>query len=291
MKYIEYKNYFFVGIGGIGMSALAKYLFQNNKTIYGYDRVQSKITDQLVKAGIDISYMFNKSLTELKRLNPKNTLIVYTPAISHDNRILQYCLDKKFTLVKRAKILSEIVNEGFCIAISGTHGKTTISSILSHILFQFNLEFTSFVGGIMNDYDSNLLNNGNKIFVVEADEYDKTFLKLHPNVASIMNIDGDHYDIYSDFNDLKKSFKKFSDNLKKDGILFHDSNLDFNGFSFGLNSDSDAQVININNVSGKLTFDIKINEKIYKDIIFNMLGIHNALNALVAFIIALNLNI
>ena len=143
MKYIEYKNYFFVGIGGIGMSALAKYLFQNNKTIYGYDRAQSKITDQLVRAGIDISYMFNKSLTELKRLNPKNTLIVYTPAISHDNKILQYCLDKKFTLVKRAKILSEIVNEGFCIAISGTHGKTTISSLLSHILFQFNLEFTS----------------------------------------------------------------------------------------------------------------------------------------------------
>ena len=90
MKYTEYKNYFFVGIGGIGMSALAKYLFQNNKHIYGYDRVQSKITDQLVKAGIDISYMFNKSLTELKRLNPKNTLIVYTPAISHDNKILQY---------------------------------------------------------------------------------------------------------------------------------------------------------------------------------------------------------
>ena len=192
MKYIEYKNYFFVGIGGIGMSALAKYLFQNNKTIYGYDRVQSKITDQLVKAGIDISYMFNKSLTELKRLNPKNTLIVYTPAISHDNKILQYCLDKKFTLVKRAKILSEIVNEGFCIAISGTHGKTTISSILSHILFQFNLEFTSFVGGIMNDYDSNLLNNGNKIFVVEADEFDKSFLQLKPDIICINNIDADH---------------------------------------------------------------------------------------------------
>ena len=100
---------------------------------------------------------------------------------------MQYCLDKKFTLVKRAKILSEIVNEGFCIAISGTHGKTTISSILSHILFQFNLEFTSFVGGIMNDYDSNLLNNGNKIFV-EADEFDKSFLQLKPDIICINNM-------------------------------------------------------------------------------------------------------
>ena len=291
MKYIEYKNYFFVGIGGIGMSALAKYLFQNNKTIYGYDRVQSKITDQLVKAGIDISYMFNKSLTELKRLNPKNTLIVYTPAISHDNKILQYCLDKKFTLVKRAKILSEIVNEGFCIAISGTHGKTTISSILSHILFQFNLEFTSFVGGIMNDYDSNLLNNGNKIFVVEADEFDKSFLQLKPDIICINNIDADHLDIYKNYQNLKSTFKNFVGNLKKDGIVFQNENLEFDGCKYGLNNESDYFIDKLIHGPFETQFEIKSQKNNYGKVVFKMPGEHNALNALAAFSIAINLDL
>ena len=158
------------------MSALAKYLYEINKNISGYDKVESSITQQLCERGIGISYIINDFIKELQKFNPRNTLIIYTPAISNDNKILKYCFDKKFTLVKRAKVLSEIVNDGYCIAISGTHGKTTISSILSHILFKSNLEFTSFVGGIMNDYNSNLIINGNKIFIVEADEFDKSFL-------------------------------------------------------------------------------------------------------------------
>ena len=196
MKSLEYKNYFFVGIGGIGMSALAKYLHYYKKNILGYDKVKTNLTKKLVNSGIGVSYTLKESMSDLIRLNPKNTIIIYTPAISNDNKILEYCYDKKFTVIKRAKFLSEIVNNGYCIAISGTHGKTTISSILSHILFQFNLEFTSFVGGIMNDYGSNLIVNGNKFFIVEADEFDKSFLELKPNVICINNIDPDHLDIY-----------------------------------------------------------------------------------------------
>ena len=260
MSYLNYNKYYFIGIGGIGMSAVAEYIHSIGKNVSGYDRDNSLITKRLIKLGIDISHKDDTEIIDFDLVNNSNTLVVYTPAISNKNCILNYFKKNNYKVVKRSDLLAEIVNSKFCIAIAGTHGKTTTTSILAHIMYSAGLNFTSFVGGVLKHYETNIILNGDEIFVVEADEYDKTFLKLHPNVASIMNIDGDHYDIYSDFNDLEKSFKNFSDNLKKDGILFHDSNLDFNGFTFGLNSDSDAQLINIKNVSGKLTFDIKIND-------------------------------
>ena len=291
MKYLEYKNYFFVGIGGIGMSALAKYLYEINKNISGYDKVESSITQQLCERGIGISYIINESIKELQKFNPRNTLIIYTPAISNDNKILKYCFDKKFTLVKRAKVLSEIVNDGYCIAISGTHGKTTISSILSHILFKSNLEFTSFVGGIMNDYNSNLIINGNKIFIVEADEFDKSFLELKPNIICINNIDADHLDIYKNYQNLENTFKAFVGNLKKDGIIFQNENLGFNGYKYGFSDKSDYFIYKLIYKQNETEFEIKSKKNNYGKLIFRMPGKHNALNALAAFSIAINLNL
>ena len=291
MKYLEYKNYFFVGIGGIGMSALAKYLYEINKNISGYDKVESSITQQLCERGIGISYIINDSIKELQKFNPRNTLIIYTPAISNDNKILKYCFDKKFTLVKRAKVLSEIVNDGYCIAISGTHGKTTISSILSHILFKSNLEFTSFVGGIMNDYNSNLIINGNKIFIVEADEFDKSFLELKPNIICINNIDADHLDIYKNYQNLENTFKAFVGNLKKDGIIFQNENLGFNGYKYGFSDKSDYFIDKLIYKQNETEFEIKSKKNNYGKLIFRMPGKHNALNALAAFSIAINLNL
>ena len=291
MKYLEYKNYFFVGIGGIGMSALAKYLYEINKNISGYDKVESSITQQLCERGIGISYIINDSIKELQKFNPRNTLIIYTPAISNDNKILKYCFDKKFTLVKRAKVLSEIVNDGYCIAISGTHGKTTISSILSHILFKSNLEFTSFVGGIMNDYNSNLIINGNKIFIVEADEFDKSFLELKPNIICINNIDADHLDIYKNYQNLENTFKAFVGNLKKDGIIFQNENLGFNGYKYGFSDKSDYFIDKLIYKQNETEFEIKSKKNNYGKVIFRMPGKHNALNALAAFSIAINLNL
>ena len=291
MKYLEYKNYFFVGIGGIGMSALAKYLYEINKNISGYDKVESSITQQLCERGIGISYIINESIKELQKFNPRNTLIIYTPAISNDNKILKYCFDKKFTLVKRAKVLSEIVNDGYCIAISGTHGKTTISSILSHILFKSNLEFTSFVGGIMNDYNSNLIINGNKIFIVEADEFDKSFLELKPNIICINNIDADHLDIYKNYQNLENTFKAFVGNLKKDGIIFQNENLGFNGYKYGFSDKSDYFIDKLIYKQNETEFEIKSKKNNYGKVIFRMPGKHNALNALAAFSIAINLNL
>ena len=291
MKSLEHKNYFFVGIGGIGMSALAKYLHYNKKNILGYDKVQTSLTKKLVNSGIGVSYTLKESMSDLIRLNPRNTIIIYTPAISNDNKILEYCYDKKFTVIKRAKFLSEIVNNGYCIAISGTHGKTTISSILSHILFQFNLEFTSFVGGIMNDYGSNLIINGNKIFIVEADEFDKSFLDLKPNIICINNIDSDHLDIYENYQNLKNTFKAFVGNLKSDGIIFQNENLEFGGYKYGLSDKSDYYIDELFHGPFETEFEIKSEKNNFGKVVFGMPGKHNALNALAAFSIAVKLNL
>ena len=208
MNCLEYTNYYFIGIGGIGMSSLAEYMLHLNKKVEGYDREKSFQSNRLNKLGIRIIFSENEQIINSNFKNSKNTLIVFTPAIDKKNKILNYFKSNNFKIVKRADLLADIVNSSFCIAIAGTHGKTTTTSILSHILYNSELKFTSFIGGVLNKYESNIMIRGSEIFIVEADEYDKTFLKLHPNIASIMNIDGDHYDIYSDFNDLKNYYFK-----------------------------------------------------------------------------------
>ena len=291
MSFLSYTNYYFIGIGGIGMSSLAEYMLHLNKKIAGYDREKSFQSDRLTNLGIKI--IFSESEQKINSIfkNSKNTLIVFTPAINDNNKILSYFKSNNFKIVKRADLLAEIVNSSFCIAIAGTHGKTTTTSILSHILYNSKLKFTSFIGGVLKKYQTNIIINGKDIFIVEADEFDKTFLKIKPNIASILNIDGDHYDIYKDLDEINYSFKKFANSLKKSGILFHNSNLDLNGISFGENSFADAQIINKKNHKGKTIFDIKYHNNIYRHIELNMLGDHNSFNAMVAFIIAISLGI
>ena len=291
MNYLDYSNYYFIGIGGIGMSSLAEYMLHVNKNVEGYDREKSFSSKRLTNLGLRIIFSESIEKINLKFKDPKNTLVVFTPAIDNNNKILNYFISKKFKVVKRAELLSEIVNSSFCIAIAGTHGKTTTTSILSHILYNSKLKFTSFVGGVIKKYKSNIIKKGNDIFIVEADEYDKTFLKIKPNIASILNVDGDHYDIYNDMDDIQNSFKKFTKNLKKNGILFHNSNLEFDGISLGKDLKSDVRLINLKNHQNKLIFDIQFKKKIFKNIELNMLGDHNAFNAMVAFMIAISLDI
>ena len=291
MNYLDYSNYYFIGIGGIGMSSLAEYMLHVNKNVEGYDREKSFSSKRLTNLGLRIIFSESIEKINLKFKDPKNTLVVFTPAIDNNNKILNYFISKKFKVVKRADLLSEIVNSSFCIAIAGTHGKTTTTSILSHILYNSKLKFTSFVGGVIKKYKSNIIKKGNDIFIVEADEYDKTFLKIKPNIASILNVDGDHYDIYNDMDDIQNSFKKFTKNLKKNGILFHNSNLEFDGISLGKDLNSDVRLINLKNHQNKLIFDIQFKKKIFKNIELNMLGDHNAFNAMVAFMIAISLDI
>ncbi|MFL2611936.1 MAG: Mur ligase family protein [Flavobacteriaceae bacterium] len=165
-----------------------------------------------------------------------------------------------------------MVNNNFSIAIAGTHGKTTITAILSHILSISNLNYTAFIGGISNENNSNLKCLGDEIFIVEADEYDRTFLKLKPNIICINNIDGDHFDIYDDYNDLKTSFVQFSKNLRDEGILISNDELDFESINYGFKDDSNFVIKNLRTKAGQSIFDLETNDIKYNNIHFNMLG-------------------
>ena len=216
----DYNRIYFLGIGGIGMSSLAFYFINANKSVAGYDKVNSLITKSLSEKGAEIHYLDNALSIPFEFLNKSDTLVVYTPAISQYNKEFKYFKDKGFKILKRSELLGLISKDKFCIAIGGTHGKTTTSSILSHILFDNNLSFTSFVGGISENYNSNLIQNGNDVILVEADEFDRSFHTLFPNIACITSVDPDHLDIYNSKEELKKSFIQFVNNIKSEGILF-----------------------------------------------------------------------
>ena len=280
----NYKHIYFLGIGGIGMSSLALYVLNENKVVGGYDKVKSEITDTLISQGATINFNDEFKIIPKSFLDKKNTLIVYTPAIPLSNKQFVFFKKSGFTIMKRSELLGEISKDKFCIAIAGTHGKTTTSSILSHILFDNNLNFTSFVGGISENYNTNLIQNGSEIILVEADEFDRSFLTLNPNIACVTSIDADHLDIYENEMELKKSFNQFKNNIKKDGVLFVNDQIPMNGMTYGFNSNSNYFISNYRVDDEVAHFDINFKKSI-TSIQFKMQGKHNALNALVAFAI------
>lgn len=280
----NYKHIYFLGIGGIGMSSLALYVLNENKVVGGYDKVKSEITDTLISQGATINFNDEFKIIPKSFLDKKNTLIVYTPAIPLSNKQFVFFKKSGFTIIKRSELLGEISRDKFCIAIAGTHGKTTTSSILSHILFDNNLNFTSFVGGISENYNTNLIQNGSEIILVEADEFDRSFLTLNPNIACVTSIDADHLDIYENEMELKKSFNQFKNNIKKDGVLFVNDQIPMNGMTYGFNSNSNYFISNYRVDDEVAHFDINFKKSI-TSIQFKMQGKHNALNALVAFAI------
>ena len=280
----NYKHIYFLGIGGIGMSSLALYVLNENKVVGGYDKVKSEITDTLISQGATINFSDEFKIIPKSFLDKENTLIVYTPAIPLSNKQFVFFKKSGFTIMKRSELLGEISRDKFCIAIAGTHGKTTTSSILSHILFDNNLNFTSFVGGISENYNTNLIQNGSEIILVEADEFDRSFLTLNPNIACVTSIDADHLDIYENEMELKKSFNQFKNNIKKDGVLFVNDQIPMNGMTYGFNSNSNYFISNYRVDDEVAHFDINFKKSIIS-IQFKMQGKHNALNALVAFAI------
>ena len=216
----NYNRIYFLGIGGIGMSSLAFYFINENKYVAGYDKVNSDITKSLSKNGAKIHFTDNYLSIPSQFLNQSETLVVYTPAISKFNKEYKYVKENGFEILKRSELLGLISKDKFCIAIGGTHGKTTTSTILSHILLENNISFTSFIGGISENYNTNFIQNGNDIILVEADEFDRSFHTLFPNIACVTSTDSDHLDIYNSEQELKKSFIQFTDNIKSKGLLF-----------------------------------------------------------------------
>ena len=286
----KYKNIYFLGIGGIGMSSLALYFIDKQKSVGGYDKVKSSITKQLSMKGSIINYEDSKANIPNNFLNKEETLVVYTPAIPKSNKQFVFFQQSGFKILKRSEILGILSKNKFCIAVAGTHGKTTTASILSHILLENNIKFTSFVGGISENYNTNFIQNGDEIILVEADEFDRSFLTLYPDIACITSIDPDHLDVYFNEQSLHDSFTDFTNNIKNDGVLLVNEKISIKGSTFGFDKNSDFHITNYNISNEEVFFDINYNGLI-SSIKFNMQGRHNALNALVAFAIGLELKI
>ena len=203
----KYRNIYFIGIGGIGMSAIARYFKFKGLNVSGYDKTESELTDKLQSEGIDVHYEDNIGFIPK---DVENTLVVYTPAIPHDLGELVYVQEHGYKVLKRSRVLGEITDGERCLAISGTHGKTTTSTLTAHILTECGEGCSAFLGGISKNYGTNLLMSHTPTVVAEADEFDRSFLQLHPEIAVITAMDADHLDIYGDIQHVREAFKEFA---------------------------------------------------------------------------------
>ena len=279
-------NVYFIGIGGIGMSALARYFKFIEKNVSGYDKTETPLTKDLEHLDIDIHYEDDVQQIQSKYLNTDHTLVVYTPAVSTEHSEYQYFLKNKFEIKKRSEVLGLITKDTFCFAVAGTHGKTTTSSILAHLLKETGTPLIAFLGGISEDFNSNFLLEGTEYSVVEADEFDRSFLRLSPNVACITSMDADHLDIYGSGDELEKSFRDFAKQLKPGGKLFVRNGLPMDGITYGIEDDSDFCIRNLKLEHGTYIFDLETPETTLSGVKFNKPGRHNLLNGLVAFAMA-----
>ncbi|WP_304145092.1 UDP-N-acetylmuramate--L-alanine ligase [Mesoflavibacter zeaxanthinifaciens] len=275
-------NIYFVGIGGIGMSAIARFFKSQNKNVAGYDKTQTEITNSLEALNISVHFEDEIGCVENSFLNKDETLVVYTPAIPKDHKQLNYFKSNGFKVLKRSEILGIITENTFCLAVAGTHGKTTTTSILGHLLKSCNVKLTAFLGGISENYNSNLILNGDKVSVVEADEFDRSFLTLSPDMAAVTSMDADHLDIYGDASQLQETFKDFTKKIKPNGKLFVKNGLPIQGITYGIEDGSDYSIQNIKIENGTYVFDVKTPNTTIKNIEFNLPGRHNLSNALVA---------
>ena len=275
-------NVYFVGIGGIGMSAIARYFTANGKNVAGYDKTPSQITEDLKVLGVEIHFEDAVKSIPISFLNKEKTLVVYTPAISKDHTELNYFVNNKFSVLKRAEVLGKITETTFCLGVSGTHGKTTTSSILGHIMAE--VKATSFLGGIAENYNSNLILGEDKISVVEADEFDRSFLQLSPNIACVTSMDADHLDIYENPEALIESFVEFSN--KVSDTLIVAKGLPLKGLTYAVNEEADYKAFNLKIESGRYIFDVKTPSSEIKNIEFHLPGKHNVMNALAALAMA-----
>ena len=282
MNLKEIHNIYFIGVGGIGMSALARYFHATGKKVAGYDKTPTKITKNLQNIGISIHFDDTLESIPSECKNKKETLAVYTPAIPSSHLGMNFFTDKGFLLLKRAEVLGLITKNTFCFGVAGTHGKTTTSTILGHIMQPFNA--TSFLGGISENYHSNLILGGDEISVVEADEFDRSFLKLSPNIACITSMDADHLDIYGEHAALENSFQEFA-NLVTDKMIVA-KGLNIDGLTYAIDEEADYQVSNVVVQKGSYVFDVATPKETIEGVEFSLPGKHNVMNALAALAMA-----
>ena len=283
---------YFIGIGGIGMSALARYFNSKGVAIYGYDKTSTTLTGELIAEGMDIHFEDNAQLIKPEVRDAKSeTLVVYTPAVPSSHTELKYFSENNFSMIKRAALLGLLTKNNYTIAVAGTHGKTTTSCLIAHILTETGQNCSAFLGGIAKNFHSNLVlsknNIGTPMMVVEADEYDRSFLNLHPNAAIVTSIDPDHLDIYGNKEQMNASYRQFVAQVKENGVLINRKNLpvktDKKHIEYSVVTSADYHAENIRVVNHENIFDIKWEGGVVKDVSSRMAGKHNVENTLAAF--------
>ncbi len=288
------KRIYFIGIGGIGMSALARYFNTQGVYVSGYDKTPTGLTDDLIKEGIKIHFE-----DDIQLLDKDATVIVYTPAIPSAHTELNYFINNGYNVVKRSDVLNWITENAFTIGIAGTHGKTTTTSMTAHIIRHSGYGCNAFLGGIASNYDTNFWSDERNVVVVEADEYDRSFLKLSPNIAVITAVDPDHLDIYGTAEEVLKAFGQYADKIKPGGTLIQKLGTTVKTDSanktvctYGYDKDAASyHTINLKVVDGSYSFDLVHPKGVLSDVVLNMGGLHNVENATAAIAIALTLGI
>lgn len=266
------------------MSGLARYFHHLGCVVCGYDKTSTDLTNDLHNEGIQVIFDDRIDWIPYSFQTPDaSTLIIYTPAIPKDSAILNFFKDNGFGLYKRSQVLGIISQGMFTVAVAGTHGKTTTSTMVAHILKDSGNDCSAFLGGLSSNYNSNVLYGKNNVVVVEADEYDRSFLTLHPDVAIITSMDADHLDIYGDHSHLTESFKLFASQIKPGGTLIHKKGLPLDvGFTYAVEGEADATASNIKIENGDFYFDFKNSNTSIPDIRMGIAGTHNVENAVAA---------
>ncbi|MBC8035572.1 MAG: UDP-N-acetylmuramate--L-alanine ligase, partial [Chitinophagaceae bacterium] len=281
----DIREVYFIGIGGIGMSALARYFHSRGVLVSGYDKTQTPLTSELESSGISIHYEDNVSM-----VIGKPDLVVFTPAVPGDHKELSFFRDSGFPVLKRSEVLEVISNGSFNICVAGTHGKTTITTMIAHLLRHSGYGCNAFLGGISGNYHTNFWSSERNVCVIEADEYDRSFLRLSPDIAIISSMDADHLDIYGTEDALQEAFIEFSARLKSGGLLINKFGLKKGAalkaerhITYSLqNEGAGVYASNIQMENGSYHFDVVIGEKVLTGITLNMGGMHNVENAIAA---------
>jgi UDP-N-acetylmuramate--alanine ligase len=288
------RSVYLIGIGGIGMSALARFFHSNGITVSGYDRSETELIKELEAEGIKIH--FDENLNEI----PKDVeIVIYTPAVPKDHKELVFYQQNGYKVVKRSDVLQMITKSSFNICVAGTHGKTTTTTMIGHLLRDSGYGCNAFLGGISVNYGTNFWGSERNVCVVEADEYDRSFLKLEPDIAVISAMDPDHLDIYGTAQAMEEAFIDFSKQIKAGGLLISKFGLKrgkelqaSKHLTYSLQNESaDAYAENIRMNNGSYEFDVVIKDNTLEDVVLNMGGMHNVENAVAAITVASSLEI
>lgn len=303
MKILDYKLYYFLGVGGIGMSALARYFNHYKKTVAGYDKTRTNLTSKLEEEGIACHY--SEEVEDLKhflsKFKKEEVLVVYTPAVPLNHSEYLFLKENNYQILKRSAVLGEITKQFKTIAIAGTHGKTTTTTMVSHILKNSGVNCFAFMGGISKNYETNLLlgdpTKSETYVVVEADEYDRSFLTLHPYLSVITSCDADHLDIYGNHQFVRESYELFAKQIQKDGLLIVNKNVDndlslpSNKVVYSLNLNTNYVAENVRFIENEAFYNVKSPIEDLNDVCLGITGMHNVENSLAAIAIAQQLGL